>query len=384
MYNRFKASKKFINEVLLNEFRTSKNKIYNKKLTKLFCEKIGVKFGIPLNSGTSGLHTALLALNLKKNDEVIMPAITMSAVAYSIILAGAKPIFVDIDIKSLNLDPEDLKKKVNKKTKAIICVSLFGLPVNYQDIKNIIKKKKQKIFLIEDNAECMMGKFKKKFAGSFGDYSMFSFQSSKVLTCGEGGMLVTNSKELLEKAKLSSNLGYKTRDDSYGVLRKKLQKTDFSRHIAVGYNYRLSEINAATVYGQLLNVNKIVKKRIYNANKFNKIIQKYKFVKSQEFSKDFVHGYWAYPIIFKNKKLLNIFNDLFIKYGGDYYYGCWKIPYDETFFQNLKIKYSKCLKAEDVQKRLIQMKTNYEIKKDLNKQVKILDKTLKEIKNKYL
>ncbi len=146
MYNRFKASKKFINEVLLNEFRTSKNKIYNKKLTKLFCEKIGVKFGIPLNSGTSGLHTALLALNLKKNDEVIMPAITMSAVAYSIILAGAKPIFVDIDIKSLNLDPEDLKKKINKKTKAIICVSLFGLPVNYQVIKNIIKKKGRKYF----------------------------------------------------------------------------------------------------------------------------------------------------------------------------------------------------------------------------------------------
>ena len=101
MLDRFKLSKKFINQVLENQFRTSKNKVFNEKLINLFCKKIKVKYGITLNSGTSGLHTALLTLKLKKNDEVIMPAITMSSVAYSIILSGAKPVFADIDPQSL-------------------------------------------------------------------------------------------------------------------------------------------------------------------------------------------------------------------------------------------------------------------------------------------
>ena len=102
------------------------------------------------------------------------------------------------------------------------------------------------------------------------------------------------------KAKLASNLGYKYREDSYNRIRKKLQNTNFSRHVSLGYNYRLSEIGAATVYGQLLNINKIVQQRINNGRKFYKIIKKYKFVKSQKFSKNFTHSYWAFPVVFKN------------------------------------------------------------------------------------
>ena len=135
MDNQFSTSKKYIDQVLRDKFRTSRNKNFNTRVIKLFCQKIGVKYGITVNSGTSGLHSALLSLDLNKDDEVLMPAITMSAVAYSIILSGAKPVFVDVDRKTLNLDLDDLQKKISNKTKALICVALFGLMPNYELIK---------------------------------------------------------------------------------------------------------------------------------------------------------------------------------------------------------------------------------------------------------
>ena len=126
-----------------------------------------------------------------------MPSITMSAVAYAIILAGGKPIFADVEKDTLNIDPKSVETKINKKTKAIISVALFGLPPNYIELKNIISKNKNKIFLIEDNAECVCAMHNGKYAGSFGDMSTFSFQSSKTLTCGEGGILLTNIKNCI-------------------------------------------------------------------------------------------------------------------------------------------------------------------------------------------
>ena len=139
MPNLIKYSTKYINQAVNNQFRTSKNKHFNNLLITKFCKKINVKYGETVSSGTAGLHTTLLSLELKKNDEVIMPAITMSAVAYSILLSGAKPIFADIDENSLNIDPTSVEKRITKNTKAIICVSLYGLPPNYTSLKKIIK-----------------------------------------------------------------------------------------------------------------------------------------------------------------------------------------------------------------------------------------------------
>ena len=138
MFNPIKQSTKYINKVIENGFRTSKNKNFNNLLIKSFCKKVGVKYGVTISSGTAALHTALLSLELKKGDEVIMPAITMSAVAYSIILVGAKPIFADVDINTMNIDPNSVKQKITDKTRAIICVSLYGLPPNYTKLKDII------------------------------------------------------------------------------------------------------------------------------------------------------------------------------------------------------------------------------------------------------
>jgi len=379
MPNLIKYSAKYINQAIENQFRTSKNKHFNNLLIKEFCKKVNVKYGITVSSGTAGLHTALLSLNLKKNDEVIMPAITMSAVAYSIILSGAKPVFADVEEDSLNIDPISVRKRITKNTKAIICVSLYGLPSNYSALKDIIKKNKKKIYLLEDNAECILGSYKKKIAGSFGDFSMFSFQSSKVLTCGEGGIIVTSNKKLWEKAQLYSNLGYFLSNKTYKQKRISLQNTNLMRHKIIGYNYRLSDFSAAIVYGQLKKVNRLCEIRNNCAKEYNKIINQFKFVSTQKFNQYYKHGYWAFSLLFSKKKYYEIFKKNFNKNGGDYFYACWRIPYNEEFYKRLKIKHKKCEKAEKIQQRLIQLKTNYSDKKDLFKQCRVLKKTLNQI-----
>ena len=383
MPNLIKYSTKYINQAVDNQFRTSKNRHFNNLLINEFCNKINVKYGVTVSSGTAGLHTTLLSLELKKNDEVIMPAITMSAVAYSILLSGAKPIFADIDENSLNIDPTSVEKRITKNTKAIICVSLYGLPPNYTALKKIIKNYKKKIYLIEDNAECVMGSYKKKIAGSFGDFSIFSFQSSKVLTCGEGGIIVTNDKRLWEKAKVYSNLGYYISKKTYEQIRINLQNTNFKRHKVLGYKYSLSDLSAAVVYGQLKKINLLCKIRNDCAKEYKKKINKFSFIKTQEYSQSYKHGYWAFSLLFNNKKYYEFFKKQFRKNGGDFFYACWRLAYQEEFYKKLKIKYKKCEKAENIQQRLIQLKTNYSDRNDLLKQCKALEKTLSQIKNKY-
>ena len=135
MFNPIQYSLTYINSVLKDGFRTSKNKNYNSMLIKEFCKKIGVKYGVTVSSGTAGLHTALLSLELKKNDEVIMPAITMSAVLYAILLIGAKPIFADVDRETMCISTESIKSKITNKTKAIISVALYGLSPDLTTIK---------------------------------------------------------------------------------------------------------------------------------------------------------------------------------------------------------------------------------------------------------
>jgi len=381
MFNPIQYSLTYINSVLKDGFRTSKNKNYNSMLIKEFCKKIGVKYGVTVSSGTAGLHTALLSLELKKNDEVIMPAITMSAVLYAILLIGAKPIFADVDRETMCISTESIKSKITNKTKAIISVALYGLSPDLTTIKSIIKKKKEKIFLIEDNAECLLAKHNNKLVGSFGDISMFSFQSSKMLTCGEGGILVSNNKKLINNAKIYSNLGYYLRTTNYKTNRKNLQHTNFKRHKLLGLNYRLSELGAATVLGQLRNVNKILDYRKKAGQDFKKIIEEYSFVKTQKIKKNNTHSYWAFAVIFKNEKIYKLFKKKFNKNGGDYFYGCWLPPYKEEFYLRLKKKKQTCNIAEELQKKTIQLKTNYFDKIELDKQIKVLKVTLDHIQN---
>ncbi len=219
---------------------------------------IGVKYAIAVNSGTSGLHLIIKSLNLKKGDEVITTPFSFISSSNCILYEGAKPIFVDIEEKSLNIDPEKIEKAITKKTKAILAVDVFGHPAQWDKLKKIAKK--HNLYLIEDSAESLGSEYKGKKCGSFGEAGIFSFYPNKQITTGEGGMIVTNDKKIAQLCKSYRNQG-----------RDKMKKEwNWLFHPRIGYNYRLSDINCALGIAQLSRIKEIIKKRNKVAQLYNK------------------------------------------------------------------------------------------------------------------
>jgi perosamine synthetase len=380
--------KKYVNDVIDNEFSTSKNSIYGNKLESEFSKILDVKFSIGHANGTATMHTALASLGVG-SDEVIVPPLTMSSTSLAVLQNGSIPVFADVDIDTFNIKPEDIEKKITNKTKAIITVALYGLSPEYDQILEICKK--HNIFLIEDNAECFLSYYKGKMVGSFGEFSSFSFQASKHLTCGEGGMLCTSDENLANIARRFSSLGYAGVSASQGkITRNDIQDPNYSRHISLGFNYRLSEGNAAIVLGQLERANELVDIRIQVAKLFDDVVSTSKLVTKQKNPEYCINSFWSYSLYLNSDKPevdWYKFRDIFQKNGGDGFYAAWKLTYFEPLFlnniQNMKgvwQQYSNglCTNAEFLQPRMIQMKTNYWDLEDAKTQAEILYKSLKQ------
>ena len=178
---------------------------------------------------------------LEEGDEVIVTNFTIISCISSIIRAGAKPVLIDIDPESWNMDVSKITKKITKKTKAVMAVHIYNLPIDMNKLQKICKE--YNLILIEDAAEQIGQKFNNKMVGSFGDVSCFSFYSNKNITCGEGGMILTNSKKLFEYYKVNRNLGFGERRFVHDTL---------------GYNFRMTNMQAAVGLAQLENINKLI------------------------------------------------------------------------------------------------------------------------------
>ena len=228
---------------------------YVEDFEREFSKFVNCKFGVTTSSGTTALHLACKTLGIQKGDQILVSSSTNMASAFSVDYCDAIPIPVDIEKETWQMDVNKIEEKINKNTKAIMVVHLFGHPVDMDPVLQISKKYNLKI--IEDCAESHGAEYKRKKVGSIGDIGAFSFFANKIFSCGEGGMIVTNSKELAEKAKSLKNL-------SYGAINKFM-------HDDVGFNYRLSNISAALGLGQLTQKDKIFseKERIYNRYKKN-------------------------------------------------------------------------------------------------------------------
>ncbi len=188
---------KYISKVLKSDFLTTGNicKETEIQLKKFF----NVNYALLTNSWTNGALAVLMALNIKKGDEVIIPAMTFVATANIVELLGAVPRFVDVDKKTLLLDLDKTVKAINNKTKAIIPVHLYGNMFDVKNLRNKIKKFKKKIYIIEDSAHCFEGKYNNYLSGKWSDCAIFSFYATKNITCGEGGAVITNNKILYKK-----------------------------------------------------------------------------------------------------------------------------------------------------------------------------------------
>lgn len=383
--------RKYVLDVLDNEFNTSKNSIYNNKLEKLFAEKFDSNYAIGHSNGTVTMHTALAALGVKAGDEVIVPPLTMSSTSLAVLNNGSIPVFADVDPETFNIDAKSIEKVITNKTKAIITVALYGLSPDYDEILKVCKK--YNLYLIEDNAECFYGKYKGKLVGQFGDFASFSFQASKHLTCGEGGMLTCNNEAFADNARRFNCLGYAGVSAKQGkITRNDIQDPNYSRHVAIGFNYRMSELQAAVALGQLERAEELINNRIEVAKIFDSIVIGSNFFTRQAEPEGYLNSYWSYSMIMNTDKPeidWYKFRDLFQANGGDGYYAAWKLSYFEPLFleiiqnwEGVWQKYEKglCSNAEFLQPRMIQLKTNYWDLEEAKKQAEILYKTIKQFK----
>ncbi len=210
-----------------------------------FKQYAGTQYAASCCNGTVALHLPLMALDLKEGDEVILPAFTYIATANAVRYCGAKPVFVDCLPDTWNIDPEDVKRKITPKTKGIMPVHLYGNPCDMDAVMAIAKE--HGLFVLEDAAECHGAEYKGKKAGAIGDAGTFSFFGNKIITTGEGGMIVTNSTELDGKMRLLKGQGMDP-------------KKRYWFHM-VGYNYRMTNVEAAIGLAQLENIDKLIEAR---------------------------------------------------------------------------------------------------------------------------
>lgn len=227
---------------------------------KNFAKKIGTKYAVGVSSGTAGLHSVMIAAGIKKGDEVITSPFSFIASANCILYVGAKPVFVDIDPVTYNIDPKLIEKAITKKTKAILVVHIFGQSCDMEPIKKIARKYNLKI--IEDACESILATYNGKKVGTFGESAVFAFYPNKQMTTGEGGMIVTNNKKVRDLCFSLRNQG-------------RAENRQWLNHQRLGYNYRLNEMSAAIGLVQLERIDYLIAERIKIANLYNEYLSKY-------------------------------------------------------------------------------------------------------------
>ncbi len=271
---------KNIIDCIKSSWISSKGK-YIKEFEQGFSKFCGAKFGVSTSNGTAALHLALATLGIGPGDEVIVPALTFVASANVVTYCGAKPIFVDSDPATWNIDPEKIKEKITDKTKAIIPVHLYGHPVDMDPIIEIARERG--IYVIEDAAESHGAEYKGKRVGSFGDISCFSFYGNKILTTGEGGMCLTNNEELAERLKILKDHGMD------------LQKKYW--HTVIGFNYRMTNMQAAIGVAQLQKMDNFIKRKLEIANLYNSLLKDVNGITPPPKADWAKNVYWMYTVL---------------------------------------------------------------------------------------
>ena len=293
-----------------------------KKFESEFSKFVDRKYSITVANGTAALEIAVKALGIKKDDEVLIPNFTIISNALAVIRQQAKPVLIDCDLENWNVKIEDIEKKITKKTKAIIVTHIYSFPNDMDKILMICKK--HNILIIEDAAEVLGLSYKNKKCGSFGDLSTFSFYANKQVTTGEGGMISVNSEKLYKKCNSLKNLCF--------------GKINRFNHDDLGWNYRLTNIQAALGLSQLKNIKNTIRKKMeignyyYEKLKFNNNIQILPPFNS--FSKNI---YWVVGILIKNKKMtaLNLSKKL-LKFGIETRPFFWPM-HQQSIFKKLKL-----------------------------------------------
>jgi perosamine synthetase len=321
-----------------------------------FAKYSGTKYAIAVNSGTAALHASLYALGIKEGDEVITTPFTFIATANSIIMQNAKPVFVDIEKDTFNIDPKKIIEKITPKTKAILFVDLFGHIANIDEIKKIAKEHNLK--LIEDACQAHGAEFKDQKAGTFGDMAAFSFYATKNMMCGEGGIITTDNEEYMELAKRFRHHGQS-------------EQTRY-QYYDLGYNYRMLDITAAIALVQLKKVEDFTEKRIHNAKLLNEGLSKITWIQIPKIIAGYKHVYHQYTI-----KVDETIRDKLIEYLKENEIGCGvfypKPLHLHPFFIKQGYKEGDFPVSEEISKQVISLPVNPAVsEEDVEKIIKVI------------
>lgn len=275
-------------EVILSGWVSQGPKV--EEFEKRLAAKIGARFGVAANAATSALHLALKIMGVEHGDEVIIPSFTCMANANAVIMAGAVPRFADIERDSLNLDPEDTERRITPRTKAIMLVDQIGLPADLDAFRDLAQRRG--LLLVDDAATALGSRYKGKFAGSHGIVTCFSFHPRKMITTGEGGMMMTDNEDWADQARVLRATGASVSD----LARHQSKGAIFQEYRESGYNYRMTDIQAAIGLVQLEKLDSMLAQRSEQAHYYNQ-----RLAELDEVSPPFVptyatHAYSSYCI----------------------------------------------------------------------------------------
>lgn len=291
-------------EPLVNGWLTSGPKV--REFEQLFAERHQVKHALAVTSATTALHLALVALNVGPGDEVIVPAFTWVSTANVVLYCGANVVFADVDPVTFNMDPEDLRKRITSKTKAIIPVHLFGLCANMDAIKAISGN----IPLVEDGACAAGAAYKGVSAGALGTIGCFSFHPRKSVTTGEGGMITTNDDHLAEVIGMLRNHGASISEEQRHHGPRPYILPDFNM---LGYNYRMTDLQGAVGVVQLKKLDQFIDERAKWAAWYSEQLKDVSWLRTPQFSSDFKHGWQSFVTFVDESKAPMRRNDIMEK-----------------------------------------------------------------------
>lgn len=257
-----------------------------KQFEQEFARYCNVKYGVACSSGTTALHLGLLSLGVKEGDEVIMPAFTMIATAYAAVYLKAKPVLVDCDERTWNMDVSQIEPKITKKTRVILPVHIYGHPVDMDPVRGLAEEYRLKI--LEDAAEVHGAEYKGRKTGSLGYAAAFSFYANKIISTGEGGMVVTSNKAIAEKAAYFRNMAF--------------QKKVRYLHKDIGFNYRMTNLQAAVGLGQLSKIDKHIEKKRWIAKVYNERLKDIEGITLPSEEPWAKNVYWMYAILVDEKE----------------------------------------------------------------------------------
>lgn len=275
--------KKYLEECIDTGWISSEGP-FVEKFEQEFAKVVGRKYAVAVSNGSVALQVAIESLNLKKGDEVILPAFTIISCIVPIIRAGATPVLVDADPLTWNMSIKQIESKISKKTKAIMVVHIYGLPVEMDEV--LILAQKYNLKIIEDAAELIGQTYKGKPCGSFGDISTFSFYPNKHITTGEGGMVLTDNEELANKFRELRNLCF-------------IPPRRFI-HKELGWNFRMTNLQAALGVAQLERLDEFINKKRQIGYRYNELLSSCQNIQLPLKQTDYAENiYWVYGVVIK-------------------------------------------------------------------------------------